>query len=117
MHLKGEGNKFRISPDNFEVALHCGYQSDVNRSEQYLFTCGIIVNFDLRSCKPKSEILMPSMDMWPDAASMMRNNARAKDDLPAPVLPTIPIFSPGFTEHVKSLRTKSNPGLYFVEND
>ena len=59
-------------------------------------------------------MLIPSMEMYPPAASMMRNKARARDDLPAPVLPTIPIFSPGFTEQVNSFKTKSSPGLYRV---
>ena len=74
----------------------------------------MIVSLDLRSCSPKSEILMPSMAMYPPAASIMRNNARAKEDLPAPVLPTIPIFSPGFTEQVNSFKTRGRPGLYRV---
>ena len=52
--------------------------------------------------------------MYPPAASIMRNNARAKEDLPAPVLPTIPIFSPGFTEQVNSFKTRGRPGLYRV---
>ena len=82
--------------------------------KQVLSTCGMMVNFDLRSWRPRSDTLIPSMEMYPPAASMMRNNARAKEDLPAPVLPTIPIFSPGLTEQVNSFKTKSSPGLYRV---
>ncbi|TNN31208.1 hypothetical protein EYF80_058640 [Liparis tanakae] len=32
----------------------------------------------------------PSMKIWPSDASMMRNSASVREDLPAPVRPTIP---------------------------
>ena len=47
--------------------------------------------FDLRSCSPMSEIRTPSITILPPAASISLNNAKVKDDFPAPVLPTIPI--------------------------
>ena len=36
-------------------------------------------------------ISTPSIRILPPALSRMRNNAKVSDDLPAPVLPTIPI--------------------------
>ncbi len=48
---------------------------------------------------------------------MIRKRAKANDDFPAPVLPTIPIFSPGLTEQEKFLRTRSSPGRYLVQKD
>ena len=36
------------------------------------------------------------------------------EDLPAPVLPTIPIFSPALMWQVTPERTRSRPGLYLV---
>jgi len=38
-------------------------------------------------------ISVPSTIIDPDAASIIRNNANVNDDLPAPVLPTIPTYS------------------------
>ena len=55
-------------------------------------TCGMIVIRDLRSCRPRDEVLTPSMIIDPPAGSMIRNRAKVKDDLPAPVLPTIPTY-------------------------
>ena len=46
---------------------------------------------DLRSCSPIIDISTPSICILPFAASIILNNARVKDDFPAPVLPTIPI--------------------------
>ena len=46
---------------------------------------------DRNSCKPILEISTPSITMEPPADSMIRNKARVKEDLPAPVRPTIPI--------------------------
>ena len=53
-------------------------------------TCGMIVIFDLKSSSPRVEMSMPSISMNPPADSMILNNARVSDDLPAPVRPTIP---------------------------
>jgi hypothetical protein len=57
----------------------------------HLYTCGIMVIRDLRSCSPIIDISTPSICILPFAASIILNNARVKDDFPAPVLPTIPI--------------------------
>ena len=56
------------------------------------FTCGMMVSLDLRSCSPIVSIFIPSMLISPPAASVMRNKDNVMEDLPAPVLPTIPIW-------------------------
>ena len=53
-------------------------------------TCGNIVILDLRSCSPRSAMFCPSITMDPPAASMIRNRDKVRDDLPAPVRPTMP---------------------------
>lgn len=55
-----------------------------------ILTCGRIVSCNLRSCNPISDILCPSMTIPPPADSINLNNATVREDLPAPVLPTIP---------------------------
>ena len=54
-------------------------------------TCGIIDTFSLKSCNPISLIDTPSIFILP-CGSARRNKADIRDDLPAPVRPTIPIF-------------------------
>ena len=51
-----------------------------------------MVTLDLRSSSPIEEMLIPSIRMFPPAGSMMRNIAKASDDLPAPVRPTTPTY-------------------------
>ena len=46
---------------------------------------------DLRSNRPMCEMVVPSMSILPDAASMMRKRDRVSEDFPAPVRPTTPI--------------------------
>ena len=53
-------------------------------------TCGMIVIFERTSFSPNIPILMSSIEIFPCAASMMRNSASDKELLPAPVRPTIP---------------------------
>ena len=52
----------------------------------------MMVSLDLRQCNPILLVSFPSMIICPDAASMIRNRDKATDDLPAPVLPTTPIW-------------------------
>ncbi len=44
----------------------------------------------------------------------MRNRAKVNDDFPAPVRPTTPTLSPGFTSNDILLRTSSKPSRYRV---
>lgn len=57
-----------------------------------LLTCGMMVSLERRSCSPKLAMLMPSITIFPSAASRIRKIPKAKDDFPAPVLPTIPTY-------------------------
>ena len=50
----------------------------------------MMVILERRSCRPMREMSQLSMTMAPAAGSMIRNRASIRDDLPAPVLPTIP---------------------------
>lgn len=45
---------------------------------------------DLSSWSPISAMFIPSMEIFPFAASRILKIPRARDDFPAPVLPTIP---------------------------
>ena len=73
---------------------------------------GIIVIFSLKISKGTSAIFTPSINIWPENNSMILVKARAMVDCPAPVRPTIPIFSPGCAVKLMPLRTKSVVGLY-----
>ena len=55
-------------------------------------TCGIIVNFCLKSCKPIDWILMSSILISPSVKSRSRNRAEDKLLFPAPVRPQIPTY-------------------------
>lgn len=51
-----------------------------------------MVSLDRRSSSPMFAIFIPSTTIDPKEASIIRNNAKVSDDLPAPVLPTIPTY-------------------------
>lgn len=53
-------------------------------------SCGMIDSFDRRSSRPISVIFTPSILIKPDVKSTNLNNETPNDDLPDPVLPTIP---------------------------
>ena len=74
---------------------------------------GITVTFFLRQCISTSKIFTSSISISPSIISMILDKDRQIVLLPAPVLPTIPIFSPGLTSNVKFFRTTSVLGLYF----
>ena len=58
-----------------------------------------------RECRPIWRTLLPSISYTdPLSGSMILKSAWMKDDLPAPVLPTIPTFYPAFTLKDTSLR-------------
>lgn len=56
----------------------------------------------------------PSMRIFPEEHSKIRSKQLIIVDLPAPVRPTIPIFSPLLIFKFKPLRTKGNSGLYLT---
>ncbi|CAB0007607.1 unnamed protein product [Nesidiocoris tenuis] len=51
----------------------------------------MMVSLDLRAWSPNLETSTPSIEIVPPAASMILNRLNVIDDLPAPVLPTMPI--------------------------
>ena len=57
-------------------------------------SCGMIVKRDLNLASPINPMFWSSMVMDPEADSIIRKSAKVNEDLPAPVRPTIPIFSP-----------------------
>ena len=75
-------------------------------------SCGITVIFFLTSLSGSSYILTPSIRICPPAISTILLSERHIVLLPAPVLPTTPIFSLGFTSKVRLFRTISVFGLY-----
>ena len=58
----------------------------------YISTCGMIVSFLRSLYKAIWLISTSSMMIWPLEGSMSLNNDKVKDDLPAPVRPTTPIY-------------------------
>ena len=58
-------------------------------------TCGIMLNLLLKTSVPISLVFNPSTSIEPLSASTNRRRARRREDLPAPVRPTMPIRSPG----------------------
>src|SRR6202012_4338579 len=58
----------------------------------------------LKSCKPIDLVSTPSTTTSP-VGSTIRNRADMMDDLPAPVRPTIPTFSPLFTRQHRLFNT------------
>lgn len=52
-----------------------------------------MVSLDLRSCSPISAIFTSSMVISPAAASSNRKRQRVMEDFPAPVRPTMPIWT------------------------
>lgn len=52
----------------------------------------MIVILDRRRWSPILEILTPFIVILPSTASIIRKSANVREDLPAPVRPTIPIY-------------------------
>mmetsp|Transcript_37012 Transcript_37012/g.36614 ORF Transcript_37012/g.36614 Transcript_37012/m.36614 type:complete len:227 (-) Transcript_37012:3136-3816(-) len=78
-------------------------------------SCGIMVILSLRSANPTLEMSTPSISIDPLSASMILQRAKHKVLLPAPVLPTIPTFSPALMLRLIFLRTTSVSSRYLRE--
>ncbi|KAH3665605.1 hypothetical protein OGAPHI_003793 [Ogataea philodendri] len=104
----------RASHSSSSVYISVGSMLDRNEPSKICESCGIIDSFDRKSYNPMLLVFTSSMSMWPLAASMIRKIANVNDDLPAPVLPTIPIFSFSFTEMLIFFNTRSSSGLYLA---
>ena len=55
-------------------------------------TWGMMVSLDRSSCRPSVATSTPSIMILPSTDSMIRNNDKAREDLPAPVRPTTPTY-------------------------
>ena len=75
----------------------------------------MIDNFDLKECKPILATSIPSIITFPLSTSTILYSAIVKDDLPAPVLPQTPTFSPPLISKLTPFKTKSRLGLYLAE--
>ena len=56
---------------------------------------------DLKSLSPIVAMSIPSIRIAPRTDSMIRNSANVSEDLPAPVLPTIPTYKGGDKDTTK----------------
>ena len=78
-------------------------------------SCGTIDKLLLNFFKGISQIFSPSISIFPSKASITLNNDKVRLDFPLPVLPIIPIFSPGLISKLIFLSAKSQSSLYFIE--
>lgn len=69
-----------------------------------VLTWGMMVILERRSWRPIWAMLIPSIKIRPFAASRIRKIPKARDDFPAPVLPTIPTCK--FIIHYYSINIK-----------
>lgn len=75
---------------------------------------GIIPKRDLRSWRPNLQMSTPSMIIFPPEGSTTLKKAWINVDLPLPVRPTTPIFSPPLMLSVMPFRTKGVFGRYLT---
>lgn len=68
---------------------------------------GTMLILDLRSARDILVISTPSMRIDPAYGSKTLNSDNAREDFPAPVLPTMPTLSPGEITRLMFLRTSS----------
>ena len=78
-------------------------------------SCGTMDKLLLNFFNGISWIFSPSISIFPSKASIILNNDKVRLDFPLPVLPIIPIFSPGFISKLILLSAKSQSFLYFIE--
>ena len=83
----------------------------LNKVESYI----IIVIDSLTYYKESVEISIPSIQIVPDAASNILSKVKVIVDLPAPVLPTTPIFSFYYILTETFYNAKGSPSLYRTE--
>ena len=77
---------------------------------------GITDSWCLSLCSPNFKALQSFISyIEPIYGSTILNKAWMIDDLPAPVLPTIPTFSPSLIVKVIPFNTKGNSALYLRE--
>lgn len=102
----------RSSRISSSVALSYGSILNLKVPVNRVGSWGIIVIFSLSCSKEWSAMLFPSMRILPSSISTILVNARLIVLLPAPVLPTIPIFCPPLMLRLRPFKTFSVFGLY-----
>ena len=73
--------------DRTPFILTCGMMD----MTPFILTCGMMDMAPLSWCRPRVLISTPSIDILPDGSAIL-NNMAIKEDLPAPVRPTTPIW-------------------------
>lgn len=86
LEVKKHGSKLKAQI----WAIHNNQRKSIHVTSS--LACGMMVILVLRSCRPILAMSTSSITMDPLAASIIRNSARVKDDFPAPVRPTMPIY-------------------------
>ena len=71
-------------------------------------------SLERRADKPIRDVSTSSIKIRPLLSSTRRYNATKSELFPAPVRPTIPIFSPGATRNVSPRKTRGRLGLYLI---
>mmetsp|Transcript_9945 Transcript_9945/g.13057 ORF Transcript_9945/g.13057 Transcript_9945/m.13057 type:complete len:249 (-) Transcript_9945:1012-1758(-) len=75
---------------------------------------GIIASELRRVLSPRERISWPSSVICPESSSQRRKRQESKVDFPAPVRPTMPIFSPPEIVALKLLSDKGKSGRYLI---
>jgi len=96
-------------------AAFSGSRLNLRVPENIVGSYGITVILLRTSSSGSFWISIPSMNIYPSKISTIRDIERQIVDLPAPVLPTTPIFSPMETLKDSLSSTTSVVGLYFNE--
>ena len=105
---------FKSSINSGSEDLFSGSRLNLRVPSKRVGSWGMIAIFSLRFCKLIFKISTPSMNIWPEAASTILQRARQRVDLPAPVLPTTPIFWFACILNEMLFRTSSVSCLYFI---
>lgn len=78
-------------------------------------TCGMILRCCRKSWRPMVSMSTPSMTMEPASKPTRRKRQDTREDLPAPVRPTMPTLEPPGTAKLTSLSTSGAPARYLMD--
>lgn len=73
---------------------------------------GMMLSLVLKSCSPINEISLPSIKIWPTVGSTIWKSVWMRLDLPLPLLPMMPVFTPPCKVHVRPRNTSGKFGAY-----
>mmetsp|Transcript_39764 Transcript_39764/g.100208 ORF Transcript_39764/g.100208 Transcript_39764/m.100208 type:complete len:319 (+) Transcript_39764:196-1152(+) len=106
--------RFNASQTSSSVLLRKGSRLSRTVPVNITGSCGITDRRERSVCRPTLEMSTPSMNTRPFQASRIRNNAREMVLLPAPVRPTMAIFSPALTSNERSSTMAASSGRYLM---